>query len=158
MSGDIGGVAVYRCEGSGPWTELAEREADGLGAVSFVDREIRAGGRYGYRLRLGSAPGIFGGEVWVSVPLGPRLALEGARPNPSVGPLSVAFSLPDERAAELTLFDVTGRVVSTRQVGALGPGQHVVSFKDGAVVAAGVYWVKLSRGGEALLRKAVVVH
>lgn len=153
VSGATGRVAVFRSTDGTVWTELAALTPDGSGYVSYVDQTATAAGRCGYRLAAG---GTTGGEVWVTVG---RLvfALEGARPNPSYGPPTVAFWLPGEGAAELTLLDVAGRIVATRQVGSLGAGRHVISFTD-AKVRSGIYWVRLARSSKSLLSKTVVVH
>jgi hypothetical protein len=153
VSGTTGKIALFRSTNGSLWTELAELKPDGSGIVAYFDQAIGPDGRYGYHL---VANGTTGGEVWVTVGR-PGFALEGARPNPSYGPPSVALSLPGEGSAELTLLDVAGRIAATRQVGSLGAGRHLVSF-TGAKVSSGIYWVRLTRGGKSLLSKTVVVQ
>ncbi|MGH7741162.1 MAG: T9SS type A sorting domain-containing protein [Candidatus Eiseniibacteriota bacterium] len=86
-----------------------------------------------------------------------EFALHGARPNPSAGHLSVAFSLPDGSPAELELVDIAGRRVYQRDVGALGAGLHVVPIEH-AGLPAGVYAVRLTQHGRTLTSKVSVVH
>jgi hypothetical protein len=142
---------VFRSDG-GAWAPIAELAVDAGGRVAYEDRSVVAGGRCGYRL---VSVGATGGEVWVTVP-GATLALEGARPNPAAGAPMAAFSLPDAAPAELALLDVTGRVLATREVGALGAGRHVVAIGDGAELRPGVYWLRLTRGAETRIGKAAV--
>lgn len=89
---------------------------------------------------------------------GPHMALHGARPNPSLSGLSAAFTLPDAAAARLDLTDLAGRRITTRDVGALGPGEHVVNLTEGRRLAPGVYMLRLTRGGESLTARAVVIR
>jgi hypothetical protein len=85
-------------------------------------------------------------------------ALEGFVPNPAVRDLNVMFSLPSAEPATLELIDVTGRRLLSSDVGSLGPGRHVVRLGDGATVPAGMYWLRLSQGGQVLKGKAAIVR
>ncbi len=145
---------VERRAGDGEWEVRAEVEADGGGYMSHVDRDVEPGASYGYRLAF--AGGVRGGETSVAVPAALALALEGARPNPANGALWVAFTLPDAARARLELFDLAGRQVAAREVGAHGAGRHVVRLDDGAL-AAGLYWAALTHGGRTLRARVVVV-
>ncbi len=61
-----------------------------------------------------------------------RLELAGAEPNPSRdGRLSVHFALPAGGDARLELFDVAGRRLASREVGAMGGGRHAVDLGAG---------------------------
>ena len=85
-------------------------------------------------------------------------ALEGVRPNPSVGePLRVAFTLPDAAPARLDLLDVAGRRVATREVGSLGGGRHAVDLTAGAPLAPGLYLVRLTQGASVRVTRVVVL-
>jgi hypothetical protein len=58
----------------------------------------------------------------------------------------------------LELLDVTGRVVSRREVGSLGPGPHAVRLSEGSSLAPGVYLLRLTSGKQALARRVVVIR
>ena len=153
-------ATVYRRLGDGPWTALAQIVGDGGGRLAYVDTDVTAGSRYGYRLGLTDAEGeTFAGEVWVDVPAGElvRLAIAGARPNPTRGPLRVAFTLPDDRPATLELLDVSGRRVRAREVGGAA-GSQLVDLGDGASLAAGVYVLRLTQGGQIASSRVTVVR
>ena len=89
---------------------------------------------------------------------GPRIALRGARPNPTFAGLSAAFTLPDAAAARLELTDLAGRRILARDVGMLGAGEHVVDLADRGRLAPGVYLLRLTRGGEFVTSRAVVLR
>jgi hypothetical protein len=148
-------VSVERADAAGTaWQEVGSATSEGSGFLAFADLAVTAGSRYGYRLRL--PDGTTQGEAWVNVPIAAQLTLQGLRPNPSGGPLRVAFSLSNMHAARIELFDVSGRRVLARDVGALGAGSHVLDL--GTVhVSAGVYLVRLEQDGRALTRRALVI-
>jgi hypothetical protein len=86
-------------------------------------------------------------------------ALEGARPNPARGSgLRVAFALPEGGAARLELMDVSGRRVRSREVGGLGAGRHTVDLSAGRPVAPGLYWVRLTQGGNRGTTRVAVIE
>jgi hypothetical protein len=150
-------ASVYRRDVHGGWTRLGIAEADGTGYVTYQDDTVLPGMRYAYRLGVLSNLGEeFTDETWVDVPLEVVFALGGARPNPTPGALSVAFSLPSGAAATLELIDVTGRLVIARDVGSLGPGNHQLLLNETREVAAGVYWLRLRQGDRVLSGKVVV--
>ena len=100
---------------------------------------------------------VFLGETWVDVPLAADLAL-ALRSNPSPRELAVAINLPDASPARLELFDIAGRRLASREVGALGAGSHVVTLGDGRAFAPGTYIVRLSHGARALTTRGVFLR
>ena len=70
-------------------------------------------------------------------------SLQGARPNPTIGVGSVAFSLETAGSVRLALYDVTGRQVAVLAEGTMSTGAHSASF-DAAGLAPGVYVLRLS--------------
>ena len=116
-------------------------------------------GRYAYR--LGYADGAarrLSDAVWVDVPAAVRFALQGAWPNPARGKLLVAFALPSREPATLGLYDLSGRRLAARDVGALGAGRHVVPIAEGLRLAPGLYWLRLTQGAAHATAKAVVAQ
>lgn len=152
-------ATVYRCLTGGPWGALGQVTADGTGQLVYEDRAVTPGARYGYRLGVvESGVETFLGEAWVDVPAASGLALAGARPNPSSAELAVSFTLPDGAPARLEAFDLAGRRVASRDVGALGAGSHVVKLGEGARLGCGVYVVRLTRADRTLTTRAVIVR
>ena len=118
-----------------------------------------AGTRYAYRLGyVDGGAEQFTAETWVDVPKLAVFALEGARPNPAVRTLNVSLSLRDESPATLSVLDVAGRAVLSREVGSLGAGRHTVALDLGANAAPGIYWLRLRQSGRALLARAAVIR
>ncbi len=155
------GVAarVWRRALGGSWSAIGTAYSGGDGRVTFEDRDVQPGATYDYRLGLVQAGGeIFAGETRVTIPGAPGFALEGARPNPAVSELALAFSLPDGAPAVLELLDVGGRVIEARGVGDLGAGRHVVRLGAGRSIGPGLYWARLRRAGVSLTTRVAVVR
>lgn len=87
----------------------------------------------------------------------PRLMLGAPRSNPSRdGTVRVSFALPDAGSARLTLVDIAGRVIESRDVGTLGAGRHDLAL--GGNLTPGVYFVRLSHAQGQYQVKAVVAR
>jgi hypothetical protein len=153
-------ATVQRSEAnSGEWTDLGAPSASGGDKLVFEDRSVVAGTRYGYRLVvLENGQPTTSDPTWVTVPVPAILSLAGASPNPSPGGVAVRFSLPGNDVARLELFDLRGRRIAAREVGSLGPGDHLVPLSERLNLAAGVYLIRLSQGHRTLTAKACVVR
>ncbi len=74
--------------------------------------------------------------------------LLSASPNPFNPATVVRYTLPTAGAVRLQVFDGLGRRVRTLIDGVESAGAHAVAF-DGAGLATGVYWVRLSAGNRS---------
>jgi parallel beta helix pectate lyase-like protein len=111
----------------------------------------------------GSAPDLGAHEYGSPVSVGPilpftGLALSAVRPNPSRDGFTVAVTLPDDAPARIEVVDLAGRRVLGREIGGLGPGQHVVALPEARTLPTGVYLVCVWHGGRTLATRAVVVR
>ena len=141
------------------WVTLGPALSDGAGDLSFDDRAVAPGRRYDYRLQyFAVGTTMFTQETWVETPERLALSLEGLRPNPAVGAVTVAFTLPRSAPASIGLFDAMGRRVLSKDLGGLGPGPHVLSLGRTDRIRAGVYWVELEQGGEKRIKRSVVLR
>ena len=145
-SGSPPAVSLERRRADEDWARLAGLAADGVGSYAYEDLDVVAGGRYGYRL-VSDGAAWPQSEAWVTVPALAKLALAGARPNPSSGAPAVVFTLATDDPARLELFDLTGRRVETREVGALGADEHLIRLRAG--LAPGIYVARLTQGAAA---------
>jgi subtilisin family serine protease len=154
-------ATVYRRTATDEWRRLGQVSPNRMGLMAYEDRQVTAGSRYGYRLGVAAVVGgqqAFLGETWVDVPHTPEFALAGVRPNPAAQQFTVAFSLPDASPARLEVLDLAGRRIVTRDVGALGPGNHVVRVAGGRALAPGVYLVRLTRGSRSFVARGVFIR
>jgi hypothetical protein len=87
------------------------------------------------------------------------LALTGALPNPSRGDrITVAFSLTGSEPARLELFDLAGRRLTARAVGAFGTGSHRVALTPARRLAPGIYVLRLTQSGVTRAARVAVVE
>ena len=100
-----------------------------------------------FTLRYARIDGVvFGSPVVAGEPGAPEasaLAL-GVSPNPTVGPVALALTLPEPRTVTLEAFDALGRRV-WRHEAALGAGAQSVAV-DASAWAPGVYVVRATAG------------
>jgi hypothetical protein len=137
------------------WVDLASLDADGTGRISYEDRSVVAGERFGYRLELGEHEHL--GEAWVTLPRA-SLALRGFLPNPASGRLVVGLSLSSAAPATLDVLDVTGRRVLTRDLAGFGIGSHEVQLGRERPLAPGLYLMRLHQAGEVRTARGLVVR
>lgn len=151
-------ATVERRTEASDWERLDVITADGTGRLSFEDRAVTEGMRYAYRLAYADeGRTAYTAESWVTVPV-LRFTLQRITPNPSAGDPVIAFSLTSGEPAALELFDPSGRLVHSRDVGRLGAGAHSVRLDDGGRLAAGVYTVRLRQGSRTATARAVIVR
>ena len=102
---------------------------------------------------------VVGSVTGVGPLAGARLSLRPPMPNPSSGPVRIAFTLDRPEVVDLRVFGVDGREVARLARGAWDPGGHEVTWSGrdarGADVHAGVYFVRLAVGGGVETRRVV---
>jgi hypothetical protein len=83
-----------------------------------------------------------------------RLALRLAGANPSRSDSRLAYALPRAARVDLEILDLAGRSVRTLASGERAAGEHQARWSgeaaDGSRAAPGVYFARLSAGGEAI--------
>ena len=88
----------------------------------------------------------------------PPLSLAVA-PNPSSGPLEMAYSLARAGAVDLRIFDIAGREIAHPVTGSRPAGLYRVTWdgsrENGTSAAPGVYFIHLAAHGETLTRRIV---
>jgi len=154
-------VIIALGKGDGTFT-FQEESHVGLGASSVALSDVNGDGKLDLvtaNAYSNSVSVAFGsvGSVGVTPP-GDGLALEGAQPDPAISGLTVAFSLPDAAPATLSVYNVSGRRVLSRQLDALGPGRHILDLDQEARLASGVYLLRLTHGNHSFVRRAVVLR
>jgi sugar lactone lactonase YvrE len=89
------------------------------------------------------------------------LMLERPVPNPTNQGISVRFALPHEGRAELSIFDVAGRLVTRIVDGAVQAGWRYARWdgrdQAGHTVASGTYFLRLT-AGQTVCRRLVVLR
>jgi len=150
---------LYRRSDETGWMILGTVQVDGTEQITYEDRAVEPGGRYGYRIGMQDAgKEYFVGETWIVVPRVPQLSLEGAQPNPVRRDLVVSFSLRSAEPANMEVFDVSSRRILSDALGSLGPGSHLVHLEGGNTLPNGEYILRLTQGPQSMVARAVVLR
>jgi hypothetical protein len=152
-------MQVERRERAGAWLTLADITPDGRGMIVFVDPQVVPGRGYDYRLRVSEGTGLrWVGDASIVVPLGASLSLGGFHPNPAGPTIQLAFTLVSRAPATLSVFDVSGRRIFSREVGSLGPGAHLIALDRIGSMPSGVYMLHLEQDGAAISKRAIAIR
>ncbi len=89
------------------------------------------------------------------------VVLQPNRPNPFNPVTTISFGMPAMGRAELSVYDVSGRLVATLYDGEAEPGFHHVTWNgensSGVKVASGVYFSRLTALGEERSHKMILL-
>jgi len=163
QSGPPSVARIYRRDSTSTWAMYGEPAIDPQGAIRFDDEQLQAGMRYEYRLGLLNcgverAFGPIAVQIPAVVPPHFELAIHGSSPNPSRAGLKVSFTLANSSPAILEVFDTGGRLVLSRSVGGLAPGEHVITLGNAAELRPGFYLVRLIQGGQTRTARATILR
>jgi hypothetical protein len=172
------------------WLALTEARGDAIviGLIRLAETEdvysaraLSVGGTLRLRLRPGMAPGgelaassaEFSGTDGSRLETGPGggtmplsegldFALSDNRPDPFSGVTRFTLTLPVAAEADLGVFDVGGRRVTTLHRGRLAAGVNEFAWNgragDGGRVANGVYFYRATVAGRTASKKLVVLN
>jgi hypothetical protein len=129
----------------------------GESPYEYLDTTVEKDVTYNYWLEavdLGGVAETFGpvGCTW-SGALPTTYALYQSRPNPARGNATVAFDLPETSPVTLTVYDVSGRKITTVVDETLSVGEHEAEVSG---LAPGVYVYRLAAGTFTAAKKMVV--
>jgi len=134
------------------------------GQLRYLDRQVLAGERYAYRLVVIDRRGgrtVFGPVTVTAGATPARFTLSPGHPNPFSSTISMQFTLPAPGAVILTVFDARGRRIKTVDLGHRKAGTHSVTWDGrgdrGGRAGTGVYFLRLSGGGETRTQKAMLI-
>ena len=159
------GWNLYRCKVTDgraePLPEFVNGDLiSGTSPYRYADARVPAG-KWRYRLEAVDVGGtsVVVAETTLDHNPGARpyvFALAQNAPNPSGGSTAFDFSVPEATHAELTVYDLAGRRVTTVFAGEAEAGENRVDF-DATTLSPGVYLYRLTAGGETAVKKMVVV-
>ena len=86
------------------------------------------------------------------------LSLDRPYPNPITENASLGFNVPFSGNVEISVYDVSGRMVETILSGSVESGSHSVSWAPGSEIASGVYFIRLTTDGGVLTQQAMVIR
>jgi hypothetical protein len=154
---ETGEISVPVTGGWQTWTTVSATSTLSAGTQTMRFVPTSEGFNVNYfevqRVSTGALPGI----------QTPGLILYPCYPNPFNPVTTISYDLRDPSAVNLTIYDVTGKLVQTLVAAEPTPaGHHEVVWKGrdqaGRVVAAGVYFYRLDAGGYSETRKMILVR
>ncbi|HTR99748.1 MAG TPA: AGE family epimerase/isomerase [Bacteroidota bacterium] len=137
----IGGVTLN----GAPWTDF-----------SAADRTIHLPAGSGGLLAVTYMPATTGvAAARAAAPA--EFALGQNYPNPFNPSTTIAYTVTGAGRVTLQVFDLLGKLVATLVDGPLGPGHYTAAW-NAAGAPSGVYFYRLTAGGHAATRKALLVR
>jgi hypothetical protein len=127
-------------------------------ATSWLDVSVEAGVEYAYYLEVTEFDGTVSrfGPSEVFVPGVVReLTLSDPYPNPADKSLTIRYELSKDGTINLSIYDLSGRLVETLVSGEQTAGRHSVNW-DSSVAVTGVYLLRLEAEGNAITKRAVI--
>ena len=99
------------------------------------------------------------GKVSLDVRTAPVKAIELSQnePNPFKGQTSISFMMPEAATATLSVYDVTGKVVTVRNINA-NKGMNSETFTREQLGASGVMYYTLKSGDFSATKKMFIVE
>jgi hypothetical protein len=128
----------------------------------FIDRSIEPRRTYNYRvLVMEDGEVVTSFETTISVP-SVTFALEQNYPNPFNPSTQIRFSIDRDAVVQLSIYDVSGKLVRTLVNRTLKAGAYVETWDgrdtQGSNVASGIYFYHLTDRKKSLTRKAVLLR
>ncbi len=135
----------------------------GLWTISVQGANVPQGGQQPYALVTTGSFANWPGTTSVDPEIpSAGVQLAPARPNPTSGSASLAFTLPKAGTARLTVLDAGGRRVATLVDGNLEAGTHICEWAGrsdaGAIAANGVYFCRLETDSTVITRKLTLMR
>ena len=120
--------------------------------MTYVDRDVVPGMRYGYRLAVSVAGReVHVGETEVTLPL-VELAVRALR-RAAEGRAALTLSLVGGAEANVEIYDVQGRLWGSQRIEGRTSGRREVTIAGRLRLGAGVYFVRLTQGGRTTNRR-----
>ena len=157
----VNAVNVYRAEGSGPFDRIESIFGATGNSFTYLDHSVQPGHSYRYMIGVVDEDGEFLSTVAQATAQLLYAELLQNVPNPFNPATTISFVLPERTRTSIVVYDANGRVVRTLVDEVRDVGRHHVTWDgrndDGAVVASGVYFYRLSTGAFADTKKMLLV-
>jgi len=80
------------------------------------------------------------------------------RPNPFQSSLSITYSLPEPSPVDLTVYDLSGRMIERLEIGSSPSGEHTITWNPDPALPDGCYLIVLGACGERAVRRTVLLQ
>ena len=140
------------------WTKVNSCLITGQNPYTYTDNTVQQGKSYEYRLEAvlaDESTEILGTASCAPAP--PAFAITKVYPNPASDVLNIALTLPQSGGVTLELYDLTGRVVASKDIQAVSAGEFSDKLDVGGL-ANGVYTLRATQGDLSASERIVVVR
>lgn len=147
------GFEIYKSVSGSPFSKIGFVAGNGTTteakSYSFVDRDVRAGENYGYRIKQIDFDGTFEYSKVVNVNgITPtEFSLDQNYPNPFNPSTNISYSVPVKSEVTLEVYNLIGQKIMTLVQGSVEAGKHFVQM-NGSSMASGIYLLKINAVGE----------
>lgn len=129
----------------------------GTQTYQLYDYEFQKDGQINYyRLQMEDIAGELTTFEIKAVRIGGGLLLFQNYPNPTNGPTTMSFSLPEQMSVRLEVIDMLGRVVDVITEGTMNAGSYQYEY-DSKPLQSGTYVIRLVAGDTMLTKKMSVI-
>ena len=155
------GFEVQRSSDSSTWSVLdfvnGAGNSTSIRQYMYFDEKLSSGHRYYYRLKQIDNDKRFTYSPVVSVKLDAQegYVLEQNYPNPTRQETTIKFTLPRSAKVNLSLYDMSGRLVKVLINESRDGGIHAVNLNIGALTR-GLYYYKLQAGDFSAVKKMTI--
>ena len=169
ITGDVpAGLRVLRSVGESEPEAIHDNPLPGS-ATSYLDRKDKgfqpvvqplAGIAYRYWLEVVEEDGTvsrFGPTEPVSFPGTAKEPALSVYPSPAADSLTIEYTLPEEGSVTITLYDLSGRRITTLLDENVTAGRHELTY-DASLLPPGVYLARLSTDTATLTRRLVITR
>jgi len=140
------------------WTKINASLITGQNPYTYTDSTVEPGKTYEYRLEAvlaDESTEILGTASCAPAP--PAFAITKVYPNPASDVLNIALTLPQSGGVTLELYDLTGRVVMSKDIQVISAGELSEQLEVSGL-ANGVYTLRATQMNETASEKVVVVR
>ena len=170
---NLGFIIGKRRTENGKWEEIAsyltDGELEGQGSTTekheyqYTDKAVQPGMTYGYRLAdvdySGTVTWHPSVEIQVraeDVKFPTEFGLQNIYPNPFNPSTTIAYQLPEAEFVTVTIYNTTGKLISTLVHEQKAAGSYQVDWEPQAL-ASGIYLVRIQAGAFATVRKCMMM-
>jgi hypothetical protein len=139
------------------WTKVNPSLITGQNPYTYTDEDVQGGETYEYRLEAvlaDESTEILGTASCAPTP--PAFAITRLYPNPASDVLNIALTLPQSGEVTIELYDLTGRVVASKNIQVVSAGEFSENL-DVSGLANGVYTLRATQASLSASERVVVV-
>jgi len=157
------GVYEYRIQfmppGSSTWTTIGSVPLSSSHTYSLTDSTVTVGGRYTYRLAEIDSSGlaIYSSTIQIDYNAATKFIVYQNYPNPFTSTTTITYSITEANRTTIRVYDILGRTIKTLVDEYEQPNIYILTF-NASKLASGVYFCKVTSGGNTATKKMIVLH